>query len=319
MPTPRPEERIVSLIERAAQALGKGSVRVPIGDDAAVLYPPPPGWELVATTDQVVENTHFRWERHPAGALGRKTLVRGLSDVAAMGATPAWFLLSLCLPGRSLGLWLEQYLEGMFQPAAHFGLENFSLAGGDIAQGSLFVAQIAVIGHVPEGRALLRSGARPGDRIYVSGAIGGSALGFSLLEQGIGAAARPAIERHLNPTPRLALGQFLREAGATACMDLSDGLSLDLARLAGASGVGAEIGAARIPRFPGASEEQALHGGEEYELLFTAPPSANIPEAFEDLPLAAIGEIRPGAGLTLLRDGQSEPLAPGGYEHFEER
>jgi thiamine-monophosphate kinase len=179
------------------------------------------------------------------------------------------------------------------------------LAGGDLARAEKATCDIVVCGAVPSGRALRRDGAHAGDIIYVSGALGGSALGL-----GIGAGK--AWKRHLRPEPRLALGRFIREKlGATAAMDLSDGLSLDLRRMCDASGLRAEI--TGPPIFPGATLEQALHGGEDYELLFTAPPRVPVPEEFERLPLTKIGVMRRGrTGVTL--DGQ--PLEALGWDHF---
>jgi thiamine-monophosphate kinase len=163
---------------------------------------------------------------------------------------------------------------------------------------------IIVCGAVPRGRALRRDGARAGDAIYISGALGGSALGLAV---GKGRARN----RHLRPEPRLALGSFVRETlRATAAMDLSDGLSIDLRRLCGASDLRAEI--SMPPIFPGATREQALHGGEDYELLFTVPSRAKVPLQFEGVPLTRIGTMRPGKGVTL----EGAPLAPLGWDHF---
>jgi len=166
---------------------------------------------------------------------------------------------------------------------------------------------IVVCGSVPRGKALRRDGARPGDHIYVSGRLGGSALG---LEAGSGAAWK----KHLNPEPRIALGRFVREKlCATACMDLSDGLSLDLYRLCLASGVAAEL-EGPIPTFRGATLDQALDGGEDYELLFTVRPRTEVPRSFGGLPLKRIGTIRKGRpGLVEL---EGCPLPPRGYDHL---
>jgi thiamine-monophosphate kinase len=178
--------------------------------------------------------------------------------------------------------------------------------GGDLARAENVMCDIVVCGAVPRGTALRRDGARAGDAIYVSGALGASAMG---LAKGSGRAWR----RHLRPQPRLALGRFLRaRLRATAAMDLSDGLSLDLHRLCLASGLSAEIG--EPPRFPGATWEQALHGGEDYELLFTAPARARVPPDFEGVPLTRIGAMRQGHPGAVRLDGA--PLAPLGYDHF---
>ena len=180
------------------------------------------------------------------------------------------------------------------------------LAGGDLSHGETLACDVTVCGAVPRGTALRRDGARPGHEIYVSGALGGSALGLETKKG-------KALQRHLYPDPRLALGRFLREKlRATSAIDLSDGLSLDLRRVCLASGVEAEIAAP--PRFPGASLEQALHGGEEYELLFTVPPGTKVPERFEGLPLTRLGSILRGSGGEVRLDGK--PLAALGYDHF---
>jgi len=180
------------------------------------------------------------------------------------------------------------------------------LAGGDLARADRVVCDIVVAGSVPKGHALRRDGARPGDAIYVSGRLGGSALG-------LGTKRGRAWQRHLRPEARLALGRYLREKlHATAAMDLSDGLSLDLRRLCLASNVSAEIEAP--PVFPGATLEQALHGGEDYELLFTVRPDARVPARFENLLLTRIGAIRRGPAGRVLFNGR--PLAALGYDHF---
>lgn len=311
------EEEIIERIKRWARQRSAASVRVGIGDDCAVLTPPAAGRELLVTTDQVIENTHFRRDLHPPRALGRKTLARGLSDIAAMGGVPLWALLSLSAPRETTGSWLEQYLEGMFSSVTAFDCPDLALVGGDTARGTKFCAHLTVIGSAPKGAALVRSGARPGNLIYVSGRLGGSALGLARLLSGEADSSDDAVRRHLEPTPRLALGRFLGESGrASAAIDLSDGLSTDLDRLLKASGAGALIKADAVPRFPGASIEEALHGGEEYELLFTAPADAALPSEQGGVRLTRIGEIVEGEGAQIRRNGKTAPLAPRGFEHF---
>jgi thiamine-monophosphate kinase len=272
------------------------------------------GRELLVTTDQIIENTHFIREKHPARALGHKTLARGLSDIAAMGGDPLCFLLSLCLPEWAQGPWLKQYIYGMFQLSK---ANKVPCVGGDVARGERFSAAVTVAGWVRQGKALRRDGARPGDRLFVSGSLGGSALGLSrLLGGGSGQAA--AVRRHLFPEPRLALGRLLGgRLKASAAMDLSDGLSMDLMRLARASGVGAEIDAAAVPVFRGASLAQALHGGEEYELLFAVRPGGRVPAAAGGVRLSCIGQVRERQGVVLRREGAVENLEPRGFEHFD--
>jgi thiamine-monophosphate kinase len=253
-----------------------------IGDDCAV-FRAPPGQDLVFTTDLLLEDVHFlRGDASPE-FLGRKTLTRGLSDIAAMGARPRFCLLSLAVPEWAADRWIEQYFQGVLELGV-------PLAGGDLARAAKMAADIVVCGSVPRGQALRRDTARAGDAIFVSGPLGAAA------SQGY---------RHLG-TPRLKLGQALRRR-ATACIDLSDGLSLDLHRLAEPSGLAAEIGPP--PVFPGATLEQALDGGEDYELLFTADPR-RIPKRWG----TRIGTMRKGKAGTVLLDGR--PLPPRGYDHF---
>ncbi|MBI1356307.1 MAG: thiamine-phosphate kinase [Acidobacteria bacterium] len=312
------EESIIQWIQRHAPQRPESSVRLGIGDDCAIIRPPSEAFEMVVTTDQVIENKHFLRDSHPAGALGRKLLARGLSDLAAMGAAPAWMLLSLGLPDWARGDWLEQFLSEMFDSirALDPGGE-LVLAGGDLSAAERFTGHITACGTVPRGRALQRAGGRIGDRIYVSGALGGSALGLQrLLAGGVADETDPAVDRHLRPTPLLALGSALREAGVSAAIDLSDGLSSDLGRLAKASGLQAVVDAGDVPLFPGASRQQALHGGEEYELLFTAPAGLALPERLAGSDIRPIGELRAGEGVVLREQGRETPLAEAGFDHF---
>jgi thiamine-monophosphate kinase len=314
MPPGSVEETIIEQIRRAARGVPARGIRLGIGDDTAVLRTPPAGRELLATTDQVIENTHFVRARHPPGALGHKTLARGLSDIAAMGGEPLCFLLSLCVPEWARDGWLKQYVQGLFQLSRR---NSVPCAGGDVARGERFSADVTVLGSVARGRALTRDGARPGDLLYVSGSLGGSALGLLRLmagSDGRGAAVR----RHLFPEPRLAVGRLLAgKLKATAAMDLSDGLSMDLTRLARGSGVGAEIDAARVPVFPGASLEQALHGGEDYELLFAVRPGTRVPASVGGVRLVWIGRVRKRKGVVLRSRNGVERLEPRGFQHFQ--
>jgi thiamine-monophosphate kinase len=202
----------------------------------------------------------------------------------------------------------------MLQLARRLGVP---CVGGDVARGEQFTAAVTVAGSLPRGTALTRGGARPGDLLFVSGNLGGSALGLSML-QSKRTARGAAVRRHLYPEPRLALGAFLRaRLKVSAAMDVSDGLSMDLARLARASHAGAEINAAAVPIFPGASLRQALHGGEEYELLFTAPSSTRVPASFGGVPLTCIGRIRKRRGVVIRTGRAVELLEPLGFQHFE--
>ena len=186
-----------------------------------------------------------------------------------------------------------------------------------MAGGGQFAADVTVVGAVGARRLLLRSGAKPGHIIFVSGQLGGSALGLERLSTREFPVSDAAIRRHLYPQPRLELGRFLQNTvGATAAMDLSDGLSTDLERLVKASGVGAEIEESAVPRFRGASAAQALHGGEDYELLFTVPAKKKVPRSFRHIRLTQVGRIRSEPGVVLLSRGGPRALSPEGFTHF---
>jgi thiamine-monophosphate kinase len=298
----RPSRDEAELIERVrsfAPLPRNAAIVLGIGDDCAIFRPRGSSEDLLFTTDMLVEDTHFRRRTHRAADVGRKALARGLSDIAAMGGEPRFCLVSLAVPPWADRRWVDGFYRGVL------GLHT-PLIGGDLSHADKLACDIVVCGSVPRGAALRRDSARSGDAIYVSGVLGGAALGLS---QGRG----KAWVRHLRPAPRLALGRFLRaRLHATAAMDLSDGLSLDLARLSKASGLSAEIEAP--PRFPDASLEQALHGGEDYELLFTVSPGTAVPPAFEGLPLTRIGTMRKGRPGVVTFAGA--PLEPLGYDHF---
>jgi thiamine-monophosphate kinase len=298
------ELQLVEWIRSAVKLPPTTRVALGIGDDCAVYRPRGSAEDLLFTTDFLIENVHFQRETHPARAVGYKALARGLSDIAAMGGRPRFCLLSLGLAPWADDRWIAGFYRGLLGLA---GTTDTVLAGGDLARTEHLTCDIVVCGAVPRGSALRRDSARPGDQIYVSGHLGGSALGLQTRRG-------RAWKRHLSPQPRLSLGVYLRKVlHATAAMDLSDGLSLDLHRLCVASKLGASI--IEPPVFPGASVEHALHGGEDYELLFTVPRGTRIPDHFEGVPLHRIGETRRGApGLVLLNDA---PLQPLGYDHFK--
>lgn len=267
-----------------------------IGDDCAIYRPRGSADDLLFTADQFVEGVHFLRETHKASDVGRIALVRSLSDIAAMGGSPRFCLVSLCVAPWANSKWVDSFFDALNALAASSGAV---LVGGDLARGEMLACDVTVCGAVPRGTALRRDGARPHHEIYVSGRLGGSAPGRS--------------KRHLNPQPRLALGHYLREKlRATSAIDISDGLSLDLQRLCLASGVAAEI--TDPPRFPRATAEQALHGGEEYELLFTVRPGTRVPPALDGLPLTRIGTIFRGPPGEMLLNGQ--PLHAQGFDHF---
>ena len=309
------EGQIIETIRRLGGGVETAALRLGIGDDAAV-YRPPRGEDVLLTTDQIVEATHFERDRHPVQALGYKTVARALGDIAAMGGAPRCTLLSLCLPPWALPSWIGLYLRGFFRAAKKF---EAPLAGGDLARGERFSAALTVIGSAPQDKALTRGGAKPGDLLYVSGRLGGSSLGLEILSKG-GSPRGAAARRHLYPAPRLDLGRFLRVRGvASAAIDLSDGLSSDAAKLAAASSVAVEIEASRVPRYRGASLQRALHGGEEYELLFTASPQLAVPPLFEQGPLTRIGSVQTGSGVVLKTENEARVLEVEEFQHFEAR
>jgi thiamine-monophosphate kinase len=298
-----------------------------MGDDAA-LVSGTPGYEIVLTCDWFLEGTHFLRDRHPADAVGWKCLARAVSDIAAMGAVPRCFLLSLALPRGLAGSWLEDFLGGLRRAARRFGC---SLAGGDTTERREILINVTVVGEVRRGREVRRSGARPGDIIYVSGRLGEAELGLRLLrERKRGSSAEDArLRKHLYPEPRLELGRWLGEKRvASALMDLSDGLSSDLRRLCEASGVGAVIRSERLPtvrvteadRKHGVDPLQlALHGGDDYELLFTVPASKakRLPRSVDRVAITPIGEItRVREVMVTDGDGRSRVLEPRGWDPF---
>lgn len=299
------ESAVLNRILRQVSVPRGSGLKRGIGDDCAIFRPRGAAEDLLFTTDLLLEDVHFRRDTHSAEAIGYKALARGLSDIAAMGGEPRFCLLSLAVPRWANRAWLDRFSRGFLQLARQTGTP---LAGGDLSQSDRLACDVTVCGATPRNRALLRSGARRGDHIYVSGLLGGSALGLA-------GARGPARKRHLRPEPRLALGRFLRErVGAHAAMDLSDGLSLDLHRMCLASGVSARIEAP--PIFPGATLDQALHGGEDYELLFTVAPRAHPPGHFERVPLTRIGTITAGRAGAVLLNGKT--LAPLGFDHFRQ-
>jgi thiamine-monophosphate kinase len=321
--------------ERGGKATGATRhLTLGIGDDCAILRPPK-GHEMLVTTDFSLEGRHFRRDWHPPESVGHRALARGLSDLAAMGARPLAAFLSLALPPDMLRTrtgrqWVERFFTGLRELAA---LYRTPLAGGDTAQSpsSLVLADIVLVGSAPAGRALRRSGGRAGDALYVTGALGGSAAELARLASDLtprSFKSRQVGEAHpqLYPHPRLAVGQaLLRRHLATSAIDLSDGLSTDLAHLCRASGVGAEIAADALPIHPLASLTQpehatdlALHGGEDYELLFSAPAAVRMPRSLAGVPITRIGALVRGNTISIVDPARRRrPLKPGGWEHFK--
>jgi thiamine-monophosphate kinase len=308
---PLHEKALIQRIRRAAGS-GAGRVRLGIGDDAAILHIPA-GQEVLVTTDFTLEGVHFRREWHPAESVGHRCLARGLSDIAAMGGEPMAAFLSLALPPELPQRWVDGFVRGLLRLARQ---HRVTLAGGDTAGspgGSGVLADMVVVGTAPAGKALRRSGARPGDLLYVTGELGGSAVALGMFFAGKKASTQ-AHRRHFFPEPRVGIGQVLRGM-ATAMIDLSDGLSTDLHHICQESGVGAVVEAAAVPRARSASLEQALHGGEDYELLFTAQPSRRIPERIAGVRVTRIGEIT-RRGVVLAQAGRREKLVARGWEHL---
>ena len=314
-----------ALIDRYFRACGarRADVVVGVGDDAALLTVPA-GAELVAATDTLVEGVHFP-QGSPAASIGHRALAVNLSDLAAMGARPAWALLALTLP-QAHEPWLAEFAAGFDALArAH----EVQLVGGDTTRGPLCIT-VQLMGFAPCGTALQRSGGRPGDALFVSGTPGDAAAGLALVQ---GRLRAPADSQHYlrarfeMPSPRVALGERLREF-ASACIDVSDGLLADAAKLAHASGTGVEIQYAALPvsaalvQAAGAerAREFALTGGDDYELCFSVAEK-NLAAFTQQLPpqrweYQRIGALRAAPGAAVLRDGSVMQFSHSGYQHF---
>ncbi|MBA2077595.1 MAG: thiamine-phosphate kinase [Rhodanobacter sp. 68-29] len=317
-----------SLIDRIRERTeqGREDVRLGIGDDAALLAVPP-GQELAVAIDTLVEGVHFPLGTAPAD-IGWKALAVNLSDLAAMGAVPAWALLALTLP-QADAAFIDGLADGFAQLARQHRL---ALVGGDTTRGPLTLS-VAVHGFVPPEQALTRAGARVGDAVLVTGTLGDAAAGLHCLQTAMQVDSRTAmrdalVERLNRPVPRLAAGLALR-GRASACLDVSDGLLADLGHLCAASGVGAEIDAALLPCSSallglfddGAARDFALSGGDDYELCFTVP-AARVGEVQADLArlgggATRIGRIVAGEGVR-VRDAGGDWLEPerAGWDHF---
>lgn len=326
------EDELVRKISNA-MSLNLGphpQLRPSMGDDAA-LFRARPEHELILTCDWFLEGTHFERDKHPPDSVGWKCLARAVSDIAAMGGVPRCFLLSLAIPSSHTGRWLDQFLSGLRRASRKF---RCALAGGDTTRRNTILINVTVIGEVRTGFATLRSGARPGDLIYVSGRLGEADIGLQLMKR----SKRPAstkdrrLRKHLYPEPRLSLGEWLaKKRLASAMMDLSDGLSSDLPRLCAASRVGARIESSQMPLARDAEQainlglnplRLALHSGDDYELLFTVPPRKKrlLPRAFRGLPLTPIGVMTSERRIVVEdKQGEKKSLAPGGWDPFRTR
>jgi thiamine-monophosphate kinase len=317
-------------------------VLVGLGDDAAAVET---SACTLVTTDSLVEGVHFHRDAVPPRLLGRKALSVNLSDVAAMGGIARYATVSLCLPHDLTLGWVDSLYDGLLERAAESGV---ALVGGNVTRGREIVVDVTLLGD--SGRLLLRSGARPGDRVVVTGQLGAAAEGVRLLDEGARLdedaellatgvwteSSAPAIlaclRAQLDPRPPLALARSIAERGlARAGMDLSDGLSLDLVEICSRSGVGAVVDASAVPVDPRAAGLErarggdalalALHGGEDYQLLL-AVGAEKVGELAElarvwGVTVTAVGEFVEGEPIVRLRDEAGErPLAPGGHDHF---
>lgn len=310
------ELSIIEAIKTRADRYRSGAVALGIGDDCAILRPPT-GHEMLVTTDFSLEGRHFTRDRHSPQSIGHRALTRGLSDLAAMGAKPLAAFLSLALPPgvARKKVWLPAFLDGLLTLAAE---HKVPLAGGDTSKApdDHILIDIVLLGSAPRATALRRSGAHPGDALYVTGALGGAAGELERVLAAKRPLRRTATSPHLFPEPRLAVGAALRSRKlASACIDLSDGLSTDLAHLCTASNVSAELNLARLPL--GGTLEQALHGGEDYELLFTS--STKLPLKIAGVPVTRIGTITRKRAVQVTQisaDGERSPLIAHGWEHL---
>lgn len=329
------EDRLVESLARALNFKGGGKdgakLRLGIGDDAAIISPGR-NREWVVSCDAFLGGIHFLARTDPPDSVGYKSLVRATSDLAAMGALPRFFFLTLALPNRCTGKWFSRFLKGMERASRELQIQ---IAGGDTTRDSKVAISITVLGEMAAGRVVKRSGARPGDLIFVTGRLGRAALGLELIRKGFGGNKRiqKLLEPHFYPRIQLALGAWLaRHRVASSMMDISDGLSTDLSRLCAASRVRARVNSELIPAIelsPAQSsllqklsidpQQLALHGGDDYGLLFTIPRKliARLSGAPNYSEITQIGEILAGRRITLVdADGRAQPLKPDGWDSF---
>jgi thiamine-monophosphate kinase len=315
------ERRLISRIRRSFGEKRR-DILLGIGDDAALVRGPE---RLLLTTDILVEDEDFRLDDHPPRLLGRKALNVNLSDIAAMGGRPLHALLGMAMPGDVEESWLRQFMAGFRGAARDAGV---ALVGGDLSRSDKIMISVTVTGE--SKFPVARSGARPGDGIFVSGTLGDAAGGLRLIEKGgirgVVKAVRPLVGAFLDPAPRLELGALLaRRRLVSAMIDISDGLSVDLAHVCEESEVGAEVDASRVPvsaaleRFARDPLSLALNGGEDFELLFTVRPAnlAAVERLARRFRLTRIGRVTAGRKVFLMGPGKKRtPLRPGGFEHF---
>jgi thiamine-monophosphate kinase len=330
------EDQLVERIGRKVPSIvGHGASRVlrlGIGDDSAILSPGG-GSDWVLSCDAFLEGVHFLAKVHPPDSVGYKSLVRAASDLVAMGASPRYLVMTLALPASRIGTWLDGFLAGMARAARYLGMR---LIGGDTTKSGSVSISITVLGEVPRGRALRRSGARPGDLIYVTGKLGRAQLGLELVRANLArrSGLQNVLRQHLYPRIPMKLGEWLAGSQiASAMMDISDGLSTDLTRLCAASRVGARIEAQHVPRvsipaglFRGARRmdplQMALHGGDDYGLLIAVPRRRvnRLQRAPDFSSLTCIGEITPGRRILLVNDnGSTTALEAHGWDPFRRK
>jgi thiamine-monophosphate kinase len=317
--SPSGELALIARLRTPAGTPSGSHVRLGIGDDCAILRAPA-GHELLVTTDFSLEDRHFRRAWHSPRSIGHRTLARGLSDLAAMGARPLAAFLSLALPKAVVRdtRWLDGFLAGLLALARE---NKVPLAGGDTSEapGTEVLADIVLVGSAPAGRALTRSGARPGDTIYCTGGLGGAAAELAQLSKAPARFRRATADEahpHLFPQPRLAVGAtLLRRRLATACIDVSDGLSTDLNHLCEASGVAAELDAALLPAHPLTAALPPAR-----QLLFTARPTTKIPRSLSGVSITRIGRVvrrnKSRPRVTIVAEGTRFELQPHGWEHL---
>lgn len=327
------ERELIAAIQRRTSGAAPGAAGLVqgIGDDCAIWRPPAAGVCLV-TTDTLVEGVHFDRTWHPPLLLGRKAVAVNMSDIAAMGGIPRFVLLSLGLPGDEAEQWRDALLDGLAEAVAEY---RALLIGGDTVRAPAgVVLTVTVIGEADPERVRLRSGGQAGDSVWLGGPLGLAAAGLEICRGGLGADPqwRQAVQAHLDPAAQVVLGQKLAAAGlVNAMMDLSDGLATDLAHLATASGLGADVEARLLP-IPEIVRRAAkvcradplawaLRGGEDYQLLFTAPPAndealARLDALIPGASLTRIGRLIPGVGVFLQDNGHRREIGYGGYDHF---
>jgi len=312
------EDELLTAIGRVLSGTGP-EVLVPVGDDAAVVRRG--AGDLVLSTDALVEGTHFDRAMSTPRDIGYKAIAASISDIAAMAASPRYALCALTLSDDVDAGWTMELFGGMREASDEFAC---TLIGGNLARGADVTVAITVTGEVARGAAVRRGGAKPEDVVVVTGTLGGAAAGRRLARRGAPWTEDEldAIHRHERPAPRVGEAPVLARNGATAMIDVSDGLARDLARLCEASGVGVRLDPATVPAHPAAAEGEALGGGEDYELLATMPSAGAVAGAAGELadvfatPLTAIGTITTEGLQTVDDSGKTHPLEPSGWDHF---